>query len=83
MNSRDPFDLRRSPAFNILRGTATQAASNITQRVNEAGEQAYESGKQAVKEMSTFSIPKNVPSFTDPQRNLENKAWAASGMTAR
>ncbi|TGO90344.1 hypothetical protein BPOR_0068g00110 [Botrytis porri] len=83
MNSRDPFNLRRSPAFNILRGTATQAASNITQRVKEAGEQAYESGKQAVEEMSTFSIPKNVLSFTDPQRNLENKAWASSGMTAR
>ncbi|KAI9650175.1 mannosyl-oligosaccharide alpha-1,2-mannosidase [Ciborinia camelliae] len=83
MNSRDPFNLRRSPAFNILRGTATQAASNVTQRVKEAGVQAYESGKQAVEEMSTFSIPKNVPSFTDPQRNLENKAWAASGMTAR
>lgn len=83
MNSRDPFNLRRSPAFNILRGTAAQAASNVSQRVKEAGAQAYESGKQAVEEMSTFSIPKNVPSFTDPQRNLENKAWAASGMTAR
>lgn len=83
MNSRDPFNLRRSPAFNILRGTATQAASTVSQRVIEAGAQAYESGKQAVEEMSTFSIPKNVPSFTDPQRNLENKAWAASGMTAR
>lgn len=83
MNSRDPFNLRRSPAFNILRGTAAQAASNVSQRVKEASAQAYESGKQAVEEMSTFSIPKNVPSFTDPQRNLENKAWAASGMTAR
>ncbi|PQE11619.1 glycosyl hydrolase family 47 protein [Rutstroemia sp. NJR-2017a WRK4] len=83
MNVRDPFNLRRSPAFDILRGTATQAASTVTQRVKEAGAQAYETGKQAVEEMSTFSIPKNVPSFTDPQRSLENKAWAASGMTAR
>ncbi|KAM3066857.1 mannosyl-oligosaccharide alpha-1,2-mannosidase [Clarireedia jacksonii] len=83
MNVRDPFNLRRSPAFDILRGTATQAASTVTQRVKEAGAQAYETGKQAVEEMSTFSIPKNVPSFTDPQRNLENKAWAAAGMTAR
>ncbi|KAG0650923.1 Man(9)-alpha-mannosidase [Hyphodiscus hymeniophilus] len=83
MNIRDPFDLHRSPAFNILRGTARQAAANVKQRVVEAGAQAYESSKQAVEEMSTFSIPKNVPSFTNPQRELENKAWGSSGVTTR
>jgi hypothetical protein len=83
MNVRDPFGLRRSPAFNILRGTATQAAANVTQRVKEAGAQAYESGKQAVEDMSTFSIPRNVPSFTNPQRELENRVWGSSGVTAR
>jgi endoplasmic reticulum Man9GlcNAc2 1,2-alpha-mannosidase len=83
MNVRDPFDLRRSSAFNILRGTATQAAANVTQRVREAGAQAYETGKQAVEDMSTFSIPRNVPSFTNPQRELENRVWGASGVTAR
>lgn len=82
MNVRDPFGLHRSPAFNILRGTATQAAAQVTQRVKEAGVQAYESGKQAVEEMS-FSIPKNVPSFSDPQRELENRVWGSSGITAR
>lgn len=25
----------------------------------------------------SFSIPKNVPNFKDPYRNLEDKAWAA------
>jgi hypothetical protein len=83
MNVRDPFDLRRTSAFNILRGTATQAAANVTQRVREVGAQAYESGKQAVEDMSTFSIPKNVPSFTNPQRELENRVWGSSGVTAR
>ena len=82
MNVRDPFSLRRSPAFNIIRGTATQAAANVSQRVKEAGAQAYETGKQAVEEMS-FSVPKNVPSFTNPQRELENRVWGASGVTAR
>jgi hypothetical protein len=83
MNTRDPFNLHRSPAFNILRATASRAAANVTQQVVEAGAQVYETGKQAVEEMSTFSVPKNIPSFTNPQRELENRAWAASGMTAR
>ena len=83
MNVRDPFNLHRSPAFNILRGTARQAAANVTQRVVGAGAQAYETSKQAVEEMSSFSIPRNVPSFTNPQRELENRVWGSSGMTAR
>ncbi|KAK0119152.1 mannosyl-oligosaccharide alpha-1,2-mannosidase, variant 2 [Cadophora gregata f. sp. sojae] len=82
MNVRDPFNLHRSPAFSILRGTASQAAVNVSQRVREAGVQVLESGRQAVEDMS-FSIPKNVPSFTDPQRELENRVWGSSGVTAR
>jgi hypothetical protein len=83
MNTRDPFNLHRSPAFNILRATASRAAANVTQQVVEAGTQVYETGRQAVEDMSTFSVPKNVPSFTNPQRELENRAWGASGVTAR
>ncbi|KUJ22367.1 family 47 glycosyl hydrolase [Mollisia scopiformis] len=82
MNVRDPFDRPIFSPFQILRGTATQAAAQVTQRVKEAGIQAYESGKQAVEEMS-FSIPQNVPSFTDPQRELENRVWGSSGVTSR
>ncbi|KAK3336476.1 endoplasmic reticulum mannosyl-oligosaccharide 1,2-alpha-mannosidase [Cercophora scortea] len=33
--------------------------------------------------MSTFNIPKNVPSFTNPQRLAEDRLWASSGVTAR
>jgi mannosyl-oligosaccharide alpha-1,2-mannosidase len=83
MNTRDPFNLHRSPAFNILRATASRAAANVTQQVVEAGTQVYETGRKAVEDMSTFSVPKNVPSFTTPQRELENRAWGASGVTAR
>ncbi|KAH8676749.1 glycoside hydrolase [Tricladium varicosporioides] len=83
MNVRDPFNLHRSPALSILRTTATRAATNVTQKVVEAGTQAFETGKQAVEDMSTFSVPKNVPSFTNPQRELENRVWGASGVTAR
>jgi len=84
MNVSDPFDLRRSrPALNILRGSATQAAAHLTQRVKEVGAQAYETGKAAVEDMSTFSIPRNVPSFTNPQREQENRVWGSSGVTAR
>lgn len=83
MNVRDPFNLRKSNALTILRGTATQAAVNIAQRVLETGAQAIESGKRTAEDMSSFSIPKNVPSFTNPQRELENRVWGASGVTAR
>jgi hypothetical protein len=82
MNVRDPFNLHRSPAFHILRGTANLA----TQKVREASTQAFETGRQAVSEAiedMSFSIPKNVPSFTAPQRELENRAWGSSGVTAR
>lgn len=37
---------------------------------------------QDKKDMS-FSVPKNVPSFTNPQRALEDHLWASSGVTAR
>jgi hypothetical protein len=33
--------------------------------------------------MSSFSVPRNVPSFTNPQRELENRVWGSSGVTAR
>ncbi|POS85078.1 hypothetical protein EPUL_003410, partial [Erysiphe pulchra] len=33
--------------------------------------------------MPTFSIPQNVPSFSEPRRESENRAWGASGVTIR
>ena len=90
MNVRDPFNLHRSPGFQILSRHSRQAVANATQKVREAsvqaieaGSQALESGKQTLEDMSSFSIPQNVPSFTNPQREIENKVWGSSGMTAR
>lgn len=81
MNVRDPFELHRSPAFQILRGSARQAAAHVTHRVWEAGTQAYETSKQAVEDMPSFSIP-NGASFPDPQRDIGTRHWGAPG-TAR
>lgn len=83
MNIHDPFNLRRPNALTILKGTATQAAVSLSQKVLNTGAQAIQSGKQAVGDMSSFSVPKNVPSFTNPQRELENRVWGSSGVTAR
>lgn len=86
MNVRDPFDIRRTnSAISILRTTATRAAVGITERAVEVGINAIEKGKSTVEEMA-FSIPKNVPSFSNPQRALEDRAWgngASSVLTSR
>ncbi|KAL1839831.1 hypothetical protein VTK73DRAFT_3909 [Phialemonium thermophilum] len=81
MNVRDPFNLRRttnSAAFDILRATATQAATGIRDKAAEVGSSALEKGKQAVEDMS-FAVPRNVPSFGNPQRIIEDQLWASSG----
>lgn len=76
---RDPFDLRRSPASDIIRGTAT----NITQGLRKASAKAYDTSKQALEDMSSLSAQQNTPTFPSPQREMENRAWGASGITAR
>ncbi|KFX89967.1 hypothetical protein V495_06878 [Pseudogymnoascus sp. VKM F-4514 (FW-929)] len=85
MNVLDPFNLRRSPALAILRGATAQTAANITRRAIAASATSnlLHSGRRIAEDMASFSIPKNVPSFTDPQRELENRAWGSSGVTAR
>jgi mannosyl-oligosaccharide alpha-1,2-mannosidase len=30
-----------------------------------------------------FNLPKNVPSFTNPQRELEDRLWPSSGVSSR
>jgi len=89
MNNRDPFNLHRTSAYDILRGKARLATAEITHRVQEIGVQALEAGTQAYEsslntlEDMSFTIPRNVPSFTDSQRPHENHVWASSGITAR
>jgi hypothetical protein len=48
----------------------------VTPAVDSAVESAKEVAKETIEQMS-FSIPKNVPSFTASQRDLENQAWSA------
>lgn len=131
---RDPFNLRRSlisngpptaahalTQLNLLRATATQVATQVTEKVSETAAEAIERGKQAVEDINqnlrdrdreqrerykekkdddggggyvhdtsdgqdedmSFTIPKNVPSFSNPQRAVEDRLWASSGVTAR
>ncbi|KAK0618392.1 family 47 glycosyl hydrolase [Bombardia bombarda] len=90
MNVRDPFNIHRAghfSAINVLRANATQAAADIREKAAEVGAQALDKGRkavvEAVEDMASFSIPKNVPSFTNPQRLAEDRLWASSGVTAR
>ncbi|EON97296.1 putative mannosyl-oligosaccharide -alpha-mannosidase protein [Phaeoacremonium minimum UCRPA7] len=87
MNVRDPFNLHRTPgpALAILRATRTTAAQVATQvatQVAEKSKQVVEQASQAVEEMA-FSVPKNVPSFTNPQRLAEDQLWASSNVNRR
>lgn len=76
MNVRDPFGLHRKSALSILRTTASRAAVDITERAVEASVNAIEKSRQAVDDLDmSFSIPKNVPSFSNPQRLVEDHVW--------
>jgi endoplasmic reticulum Man9GlcNAc2 1,2-alpha-mannosidase len=78
---RDPFNIhKKESAISILRTTATRAAIGITEKAVEAGINAIEQGKKTAEEMS-FQMPKNVPSFSNPQRAFEDRAWG-SGTTS-
>ncbi|GKT82919.1 LOW QUALITY PROTEIN: glycoside hydrolase family 47 protein [Colletotrichum tofieldiae] len=70
MNVRDPFNLHRNTALNVFKVTASRAAQNIK-------EKAVEAGATALNDMA-FNVPKNVPSFSNPQRVLEDRYWGAS-----
>ncbi|ETS86787.1 hypothetical protein PFICI_00615 [Pestalotiopsis fici W106-1] len=74
---RDPFNIhKKGSAISILRTTATRAARDITEKAVEAGINAIEQGKKTAEEMS-FQLPKNVPSFSNPQRTLEDQSWGS------
>lgn len=76
---------------------ATQVSEKVTETASEAierGRQAVEDlnnnlreqqvgkAKKSDEDMS-FTVPKNVPSFNNPQRALEDHLWGSSGVTAR
>ncbi|KKY34524.1 putative endoplasmic reticulum mannosyl-oligosaccharidealpha-mannosidase [Diaporthe ampelina] len=116
-NIRDPFNLRRNlinnraptaaaalTQLNLLRATATEVATQVTEKVQETAAEAIERGRKAVEDLNTnlrerelreqqaagkrdedmsFAVPKNVPSFNNPQRALEDRVWGSTGVTAR
>ncbi|TDZ60807.1 Mannosyl-oligosaccharide 1,2-alpha-mannosidase [Colletotrichum trifolii] len=75
MNVRDPFNLHRNTALSVFKVTASRAAQNIK-------EKAAEAGATALNDMA-FNIPKNVPSFSNPQRQLEDRYWGATAVNNR
>lgn len=90
MNSlRDPFSLRNKPAFAILHQNLRSPLLSIQSEVAKAQAAARPAIVTAVEKfdetlekldefaMSSFSIPKNVPSFTSPNREYEDVAWAS------
>ncbi|KAI0124648.1 family 47 glycosyl hydrolase [Xylariales sp. AK1849] len=72
---RDPFDIHRNKksALSILRTTATRAAVGITEKAVEASINVVE----LAKEEMAFAIPKNMPSFSNPNRALEDRHWGS------
>ncbi|KAK4168557.1 mannosyl-oligosaccharide 1,2-alpha-mannosidase [Cladorrhinum sp. PSN259] len=73
--------------------TATQsAAAEIREKASGASEAVLSAAQQALagnetllleakdeqEDMSSFSVPKNVPSFTNPNRQFEDHLWAAA-----
>lgn len=79
MNVRDPFGLHRKSALSILKTTVPRAAVDYTERAVGASINAIEKSKQAIDEFEmSFSVPKNVPSFSNPQRLVEDHVWGSS-----
>ncbi|KAF4309899.1 putative endoplasmic reticulum mannosyl-oligosaccharide -alpha-mannosidase protein [Botryosphaeria dothidea] len=97
--NRDPFGLRPSiapkNAFSVLQQTASRSAAKYSQKIVETGQQAFESGRQALEDVTAsgqwasvqqtatdamaFAVPRNVPQFDGPQRRFEDAAWPSSG----
>ncbi|KAG5973379.1 hypothetical protein E4U55_000587 [Claviceps digitariae] len=61
---RDPFDIHRK---NVFKATAFQKIQNFKDTAAHVGATALD---------MSFNIPKNVPNFAAPHRNLEDRAWA-------
>ena len=84
MNVRDPFDIHRRSALSILQTTAVRTAAAVTERAVEVGASGIEKSRQAVKDLDmSFAVPKNVPSFANPQRIIEDHVWGNSAVHAR
>jgi len=87
MNNRDPFNLHRTSPLQILQSGASVAAKSTTTfsaQVIASSKETLEAGKQVLNkagvlntEEMSFSLPNNVPSFNNPQRNFEDRSWGS------
>ncbi|KAI9776346.1 MAG: mannosyl-oligosaccharide alpha-1,2-mannosidase [Geoglossum umbratile] len=94
MNTRDPFGLHHKlSVLSILQTRVSVAADSVgadsaaalSRQTLEASKQAIQTGKQAPEgpgvppDGMSFSLPNNIPSFTNPQRRFEDSRWGSSG----
>jgi len=85
MNSlRDPFAIRSRPALSILiqkaasaRTEAIEAASKIEIPTFETIAENTQTKLESLAGSMAFSVPRNVPSFTNPNREREDQIWSA------
>ncbi|KAF8449861.1 glycoside hydrolase [Terfezia claveryi] len=85
MNSlRDPFAIRSKPALAILiqkaasaRTEAIEAASQIEIPTLDTIAENTQAKLESFAESMAFSVPRNVPSFTNPNREREDQIWSA------
>ena len=63
---RDPFDIYK-------KSTLVGAASRATLQLRNAAAQITTDGIEAM----AFSMPRNLPDFADPTREMEDRAWAS------
>ncbi|KAK0748219.1 glycoside hydrolase [Apiosordaria backusii] len=75
-------ELLRGKASEVLEAGASLLPVTTTTNTNENNSNNIthqgEEGQGAKEDMSSFSIPKNVPSFSNPNRQYEDRLWAAA-----
>ncbi|KUI66943.1 Mannosyl-oligosaccharide 1,2-alpha-mannosidase [Cytospora mali] len=96
-NARSTLNLLRTTASQVATQVSERVAETASEAI-ERGRQAVEElnnnlreqreREQQAKDKKTdedmsFTVPKNVPSFNNPQRALEDHLWGSSGVTAR
>lgn len=65
---RDPFNVRHKNVFKAT-AFAHRAAQNFAETATKVGTEAIDS--------MAFSMPRNLPDFGNPERSMEDRAWAS------
>lgn len=86
MNTRDPFNLRAGKtAFSHLQANSSNTSredlgpgSQPSPLLHYAHSNGASRDTDTRSEEMSFSVPRNVPSFNHPQRQLEDYTWGSS-----